>query len=561
MTPRDSSRSASPTTPSAAGGFPQAPPEPIPEQVDAVVIGSGAGGLGAAATLAGHGLSVLVLEQDHKIGGCLASFARGGYEFEVGLHYVSDWGPEGAYPRLLRAMGADELPARPLDPDGFDTLVFPDLSLRVPADLGLYRDRLVALFPSEERGIDRFVAAMREARSLLSLAADHHHLMSRLWRSRHALRHLTGTLDQFLDSCTRDPRLRAVLSAQNGIYGEPPSRASAFEHLIAVAGYIEHGAYYPAGGGAALVRRLTDAIARRGGRILTGARVTRVLVEGGRVRGVTFRLEGDAAERTTAARHVVSDADLKHTLLELVGAEHLGRGTTDRVREYEMGSAFGVVYVGARRDLKAEGVPATNYWIYHSYDTESVYIEARAGRFVAAPPCFVSLTSLKDPENTAIAPPGTANLELVSVAPSTPEAWGTTAEEFVHGGAKRAGRYDELRDAFAERLIVAAGRVLPELARDIVFREVATPLTHARYTGATGGTPYGLAPIPSQVLWHRPRSRTEIDGLYLCGASTMFGGGILPSLWSGVFAASSVLGPQVIAEAARGAPAAVGAAR
>lgn len=530
---------------------PQAPPPPVPAQVEAVVIGSGAGGLTAAGMLASHGLNVLVLEQQHAFGGCLSSFRHDGYQFDVGLHYVSDWGADGIFPRFLRTMGAAELSARPLDPDGFDTLSFPDFTFRVPSDVELFRDRLVAMFPAERRGIDRYVRAIGECRALLGLAAGRRGLVRRLWGARHALRYAAGTVADFLDSCTRDPQLQAVLAAQNAIYGEPPSRASLFEHLIAVSSYLEEGAYYPAGGGTALAERMVGAIVRHHGRVVTGARVTRILVERGRVTGVAYRLEHEEEERVVRARVVVSDADLKHTLLDLVPAAALRARTRRRVSGYEMGAAFGAVYLGVRRDLRAEGVPNTNFWIYNTYDLERVYADARECRFDPMPPCFVSFASLKDPDDENIAPPGIANVELMSIAPSAPEAWGTTAEEFMRGAARDKPAYREVREEYAERLLQSAERVLPGLAGDVEHIEISTPLTHWKYTGATGGTPYGIAPIPSQILWRRPRTTTEIDGLYLCGASTMFGGGVLAVMWSGLLAAANVIGREVIAEVAR----------
>lgn len=545
------------SVPTVAGAPPPASAAPATSAVDAVVIGSGMGGLTAAALLASRGISVLVLERQHTLGGCVSAFRHDGYEFEVGLHYVSDWGADGAFPRLLRAMGAEELPARPLDPDGFDTLRFPDFTFRVPSDMALYHERLVARFPSEVEGIERYVRALREIRGLLRLASGGRGRLRRLWRGRHVLPHASQTLGAFLDTCTGDPQLRAVLAAQNGIYGEPPSRASLTEHLMAVSSYIELGAYYPAGGGAVLAGRVIHAITRQGGRLLAGAPVTRILVDRGRVRGVAYRLDGETEEREVRAPVVISDADLKHTLLELVPTTSLRPRTARRVRAYQMGSAFGAAYLGVRRDLGAEGVPVTNFWIYPSYDLEHSYSEARAGRFDPDPPCFVSLTSLKDPENARLAPAGLANMELIAVAPATPEAWGVTAESVRQGTHDHEPRYRATRDAFAERLIRSAERVLPGLLEDVVHLEVSTPLTHWKYTGATGGTPYGIAPIPSQVLWHRPRARTDVDGLYLCGASTSFGGGILPVMWSGVFAAASVVGQEVIAEAGGVGPSAV----
>jgi phytoene desaturase len=514
---------------------------------DVIVVGAGTGGLTVAALLARRGRSVLVLDQHSVAGGNATVFKRPGYEFDVGLHYLGDCGPGGGIPRILKAAGVEDVAFREMDADGFDTLVFPDFTFRVPKGLDAYRARLIERFPAEARGIDRYVDVLRAIWSLQGAAGGGISVKA-LWRARKAVRYFNATLQTLFDRCTKDVRLRGVLAGQSGDYAEPPSRASAVMHAMVVTGYLQ-GAYYPAGGGQAISDRLARAIERQGGKILLSASVTRIVVDGGRVEGVEFESK-DLGRCLVRAPVVVSDADLKETMLGLVGAAHLRPSTVLRLHRYEMAPALGVVYLGVRRNLQASGVPNTNFWVHPSYDQEPVYADARAGRFHPQPFCYVSIATLKDPDNPHAAPPGVANVELATVVPSEPEAWGTTAEDMMMGTYRDNPRYRELKTAFAARLVAAADRVIPGLEKDIVFREVSTPLTHRRYTRSTGGTAYGIAPIPSQFLFRRPSHATEIPGLYLCGASTYTGHGIPGVMWSGVLAASRVAGPSVLREVA-----------
>jgi phytoene dehydrogenase-like protein len=89
-------------------------------------------------------------------------------------------------------------------------------------------------------------------------------------------------------------------------------------------------------------------------------------------------------------------------------------------------------------------------------------------------------------------------------------------------------------------LISKAEKVFPGLTERIVFQESATPHTQNRYTRASGGTSYGLAATPQQFMEHRPGYRGPVPGLYLAGASTRSGHGILGALSSGVQAARAV---------------------
>jgi phytoene dehydrogenase-like protein len=71
-------------------------------------------------------------------------------------------------------------------------------------------------------------------------------------------------------------------------------------------------------------------------------------------------------------------------------------------------------------------------------------------------------------------------------------------------------------------------------------------MTHTRFTGSSGGTSYGIALTPAQFLRRRPGARTEIRGLYLCGASMRTGHGIAGAMMSGLFAAAQVVGRSLL---------------
>lgn len=511
---------------------------------DAIIVGSGTGGLTAAALLARRGMSVLVLDRHYVAGGNLSVFHRPGYVFDVGLHYIGDCGPGGSVPRILHAAGIDDVTFLELDPDGYDTHYFPDFTFRMPRGITTFRARLIERFPDEIRGIDRYLTMLTQAWALQGLGRRPGAVLRTLWDARLALRFVGGTVDRFLDSCTRDPRLRAVLTAQHATYAEPPSRASLIVHAVVQMSYLQ-GAYYPAGGAEALSRRLVTTIERHGGKVLLRANVMRILVEHGRAAGVEFE-NPHLGQKTVRAPVVVSDADLKETYLQLVGPTHLRAGTVRRVQEYEMAPGLGVVYLGVKRDLRAAGVPNSNFAIHPRYDHEAVYAEARAGRFHPEPFCFISPATLKDPTNPRLAPPGITNMQLITVVPSQPEAWGTTMADLKSGAYERSAAYRRTKEEFADRLLGIAERAFPGLSADVVYREASSPMTHTRMTASTGGTSYGIAAIPGQVLFRRPGAGTEIKGLYLCGASTLTGHGIIGTMLSGVRAASRIAGSDVL---------------
>jgi phytoene dehydrogenase-like protein len=123
----------------------------------AIVIGSGAGGLSAALTLTRSGLSVLLLEAMPSFGGYLNPFRRKSYTFDTGLHYLGELGKGERFWSLLDALGiVDKVGFVELDPDGFDRYVFPDYEFLFCKGKERFRENLIRDFPKEERGINKF---------------------------------------------------------------------------------------------------------------------------------------------------------------------------------------------------------------------------------------------------------------------------------------------------------------------------------------------------------------------------------------------------------------------
>lgn len=514
------------------------------DSFDAIVVGAGTGGLTTAGLLAQKGLKVLVLDRHYVAGGNATVFRRRDYEFDVGLHYIGDCGPNGLIPRVLRACGVTDVEFEELDPDGYETYVFPDLTFRVPKGLERFRTRLKEVFPKESAGIDRYCKLLSQIQEFQKVIASP---LSGLWvlpKSTLLLRWANKTFGEFMASCTDDARLKAVLGGQHGDYGMPPSRASLIIGA-AVANHYLQGAFFPKGGGQIMADKLADAIEAKGGKILLRATVEQILVEDGVATGVRFTNK-HTGERVVRAPIVVSNADLKHTIADLIGAEHLRERTIEKTAAYEMSPALACLYLGINRDLKAEGHPRTNYWIYPEYDYEPAYADIKAQRFVEHPFAYISIASLKDPTNTKLAPEGVTNLQVMSLVPSSFEAWGITEAEYQDGSYRKKEAYLEKKAALMAQLIEAAKPVFPDLAEQIVFSELATPITHRRYVNSAGGTSYGIALTPEQFLNKRPGPKTEISGLYLCGASTRAGHGIGGVTMSGLEAAAAILGKKLI---------------
>ncbi len=500
-----------------------------------IIIGSGIGGLSAAARLSQAGLKPLVLEHHFLPGGNAQTFRRKKmFDFDVGLHYIGGCNQGGLFPTLLKNLGIDEeIEFLPMDPDGFDTLLFPDFRFRVPAGWERYRRRLHEAFPQETPAIDRYLEFVHWLTAAPGGAptAEPLDLERRLGKPVSAC-----TLEDVFSTLECSLRLRCVLASLTGTYACPPSRVAASLHAGLQEHYISSGGYFIRGGGRALVDALVGVIEKNGGEVRLRSRVRKILVENGAACGVEL-----ASGEVLRAQTIISNADAKRTLLEMVGREHLSKGLVEKAEGTRMALPLFVIYLAMKRDPLELGIPNTNYMLATAYDIEEQYADCYAGRLPDEPAVFISIASRKDPESRNIAPSGYTNLQLMSVAPADPQTWGMDEGPASGQRYRHAPAYVAPKRQMEERMLHQVERLMPGFIRDVVWQESATPLTQERFTLSTGGTSYGLEYTPDQMGEARFPFATEIKGLYLAGAGTVFGHGIAGTMVGGQAVAGTIL--------------------
>ena len=519
------------------------------EKWDAVVVGAGLGGLNTAAYLATNGLRILVLEQGKVAGGCSQVFRRRGrFEFDVGVHYIGECQPGGTMWSVLRGLGLEEsVEFTELDPDGYSTLVFPDLTFRVPRGWDAYLGRLVETFPREERGLRRCVGVLHGVAAELDGRFPVGGRQVMAFPRQAPLTTTMGSLPLacLYRGCRLSETVRAVLSGESGAYAAPPSRVPIALHAAFMDHYLKAGAFYPRGGGQVLAARLVEVVEAFGGEVRTNTSVQRIIVTCGRVWGVRT---SDGAEHRS--RVVISNADPQQTYLKLVGREHLNRRTVRRMNAARMALPMFSVYLGLDVDV-ARVLPNTSVFSYPHTDIEAIYQDCYAGRLPDELPFFLASASVKDPANPRTAPPGHSTVELMTVVPAGSAFWGVDTEG--DRLAYRSGSaYQARKRAVTEALAKRASTVIPDIAAHVVLQDASTPITHERFTGATGGACYGWELSRGQVGLRRPGPSSEIGGLFLVGASTRWCHGVMGVMNGGIATAGAVLGRDLRGEVLAG---------
>ncbi|MFF5075705.1 2Fe-2S iron-sulfur cluster-binding protein [Actinoplanes sp. NPDC000266] len=487
------------------------------EHYDVVVIGSGVGGLAAARAIAEFGgKRVLILEQHYLPGGMTHEFSREGrFLFGTGLHYMSaDAGPFLDY----LTDGRVQLTALP---EAYDVLHFPDFDFPVPASGEKFRASLKAEFPGEAAAIDRFFRTMRWAlaglitRNVFSsfpapVRAMGFPVIRRMFPSTYR-----SLWDQVCRSFT-DPRLRAIVAARWGLYGQPPSSSAFGYHASVPLTFFLEGTSHPVGGPKEIGDIALEGLARHGVEVRLNQEVRSIEVERGRVSGV------EVAERATGRRYrvragtVVSAGGVRNTYA-LLGPQ--SRPEWNRELESLSGEPSALMlFLGLDRSPAAFGAGGENHWFMPGLDDQTGTL-------------YVSFASLNNP---AARFHTIEVLELVD--PAVVERWRGTTE------GKRPESYEAFKAEAARRLIDRLDVQWPGIKDAIVYAEAATPLTYENYQHSVRGSFYGLPATPARLRSGLAGCRTPVKGLFVAGQDA-WGPGVNAALAGGIMAANAVLRP------------------
>lgn len=505
------------------------------DRYDVVVIGAGIGGLTSAALLSRAGLSVCVLEMDARPGGYLAGFRRKDHRFDSAIHWLNQLGPNGLVTRMFDLIGPDHPTAAPqkrikrYKGDSFDHL----LTDR-PDEL---KEAWIREFPHERAGIERF---FRDARRIgeafaglgtfmrteesKDLPGKVLHLFTKLKFARPFLPHLgyTGSdgVRRGLSKYFKDDRLQRVFASEMDLLS-----------CLVPIGWAYVGDYQlpPVGGSQVFPEWLVHVITSLGNEVHYKCRVDEVLLENGRTSGVRFTRRGTAHE--VRADQVVAACDLEALYERMLPAGAVPDKLKRKLRDAELYPSS--VTVALALDRPTESFGFGEEMIYLSKD------DVPRERQCAGGPEEVGISilapSLRDP---SLAPDGMGTLTIYIPAEfADHDRWRTGAD-----GTERGEAYERLKKEYADILIRRVEeRLAPGLSKHIVYCDVATPITHWRYTGNRNGSMMGARPGKANFKAGIAHYRTPVKGLYLGGHWAELGGGVPIAVRSGANAAMLVL--------------------
>jgi phytoene dehydrogenase-like protein len=527
---------------------------------DAIIIGGGHNGLVCAAYLARAGRKVCVLERRHVLGGCATTEELWpGYKVSTAAYVISLFLRQIIRELKLKEYGLAILPRSPSSftplPDGRSLLLGPDSALN-HREIAKFSMKDAVAYPKYNAFLERVARVLEPVLSQaapdpLPLPDEWRHIGwgkkirdgKTLWGLYRAFGELgadlppavellTGAARPVLDRWFETDVLKATL-ATDAIIGaflsisSPGSAYVLLHHVMGEAGGARGVWGYVQGGMGGLATALEAACRDLHVDIRRESPVRHVLTDRGRAVGV--RLE-DGAQLD--ARVIASSVDAHLTFERFLTPEELPQYFREAVARIDYSSASAKINLALSEPprfacLPSQGVGPHHHGTMHigpSLDyLERAYDDAKYGRPSERPILEMTMPTSVD---STIAPPGKHLLGIfVQYAPY--KLAGSREQ-----GAGGRETWDDIKESFADRCIEVLAEYAPNVPGAIEHRQVLSPLDLERTFGITGGNIMQGAMSAHQLFCFRPVAgwadhRTPIRGLYLCGAASHPGGGVL----------------------------------
>ena len=334
---------------------------------------------------------------------------------------------------------------------------------------------------------------------------------------------------EYLTKNFKDARLKALLASQWGDYGVPPQEAAFAIHALIVHHYL-NGGYFPEGGASNILKTIRPIIENGGGSILVGHSVDSLIIKNGTAIGVkaTYENGPEIEEVSFYAPTVISNIGAVETYKNLLAKSPVSTKIIEKSKAAKGLSAV-TVYLGLKDNPKKLDVHGENFWIYSSYDHDSM--AADLGVLEGKPAyCYISFPSLKTPH------PRNHTGEIIAFVDYDAFLKFKNTSRFL-----RDTEYYRLKEKITEGLIKLADQSIPGFKDLVTYAELSTPLSLENFTSRSRGLMYGIPATPERYRLPWLEVKTPIKDFLLTG-SDLTSAGIVGALMGGVVSAAFLNG-------------------
>jgi phytoene dehydrogenase-like protein len=495
----------------------------LKEKYDVIIIGGGISGLTSSALFSKAGISCCVLEMDNRPGGYLAGFRRYDYRFDSAIHWLNNCGPDGLVTKIFKIIGKDfpkakeQKKIRRFVSDEFDYLVTNN-----PDEL---KEQWIKEFPEDKEGIIRFFeAAKKIARSF-----DDHTNLSRTIETMnifemtiHGLKMLKFILPfiphvRYSGNEGLKKGLNKYFKAKklHQLFCTEPDLLSC---LVPIAwAYSKDFQTPPTGGSQVYPEWLMHVTQDLGNQVFFKCKVLEVLTKNNTAVGVKFDHRGTVHE--IQAKYVVAACDVETLYEKMLPVTAVPKKMKDKLKGAKLYAS--AITVSIALDCPAEELGFGEEIIFLA-DPNLPREEYEKGNPETSGIHILASTT----RDKSLAPENCGTLTIfIPAFFEQNNFWGCEMDE--NGNLVRGEKYKEIKQQYADILIRRVEeKFAPELSKHIVYCDVATPITHWRYTGNRGGTMMGAKPGEENMKAGIAHYKTPVKNLLLSGHWADLGGGI-----------------------------------
>ncbi|MBO6975808.1 MAG: carotene isomerase [Prochlorococcus marinus CUG1435] len=496
------------------------------ENFDAIIIGSGIGGLVTASQLASKGAEVLVLEKYIIPGGSGGSFKRKGYTFDVGASMIFGFGEKGYTNLLTRALkDVNEKCETIPDPVQLEYHLPNRFSISVDREYEKFINKLTKRFPHEKEGIKKFyetcaiVFNCLDSMPLLSIE-DPAYLFKVFLKSPLSCLGLARWLPVNAGDVARkfikDPELLRFIDIECFCWSVMP----AIKTPMINAGMVftdRHvgGINYPKGGVGIIAEKLVSGIEKLGSKVRYKANVTEILLKDKKAVGVKLSSGEEIYSNIVVSNSTRWDTfGINKKNKGLINFSNIPKSEYKWSKTYKPSPSFVSIHLGVDKSLLIE-----DFNCHHIIVENWGELENEKGVI------FVSIPTLLDP---SLAPEGKHIIHAFT--PSSIREWENLSRK----------EYLEKKENYFSFLVEKISKIIPNLDKNIDHKEIGTPKTHKKFLGRYEGS-YG--PIPTKKLLGllpMPFNTTKIKNLYCVGDSCFPGQGLNAVAFSGYACAHKI---------------------
>ena len=456
-----------------------------------LIAGSGLGGLICGYIAAKNGYEVTIFEKNAQIGGCLQTFTRKGVKFDTGMHYIGSMEEGQIMYKFFKYLGLlNDVRISPLNRDGFEVISFGGKNYKYAIGMENFVNILAQHFPDNRDDIQRYIDKLKK----IADASPLYNLQNINTNNFIDTEYVTTSVNDFIASCTDNPKLRNVLAGNLPLYAGVKDKTPIYVQALMSNFYIQS-AYRIVGGSDNIALSLAKSIEGFGGKVYTNAEVEEFVCDEKQMTKIRLK-NGQEFE----GHYFISNIHPQATISK-IQSPLLRQVYRQRIENMENTISNFTVFLVFKKNT-------VNYldYNYYYYDNENLW------DLENYQPEEFPLNYLYMHQAVEQGQPYAESAQIIAyMRYDEVKKWENTTI------GKRGKEYEDFKKEKAERLINKVSEQFPNLKDSILSYYTSSPLTYRDYTATTNGSMYGIVRDKNYPIQTRISQRTKIPNFFFTG--------------------------------------------